>query len=121
VNPRYEANALATINGFLDLLESWTVTPEEASTLLGIPTTSLSDASSIQHSAYGPDLVERAIDLVAIGQALSNLFSEPDTALSWVKRPNRQYDELTALEFMLRGGARAISQVQRYLFAVSYT
>jgi uncharacterized protein (DUF2384 family) len=121
VNPRYEANALAAVNGCLDLLESWVVTPEEASTLLGIPTTSLSDARAILHSAYGPDVVERAIDIVAIGQALSNLFSEPDKAYGWVKRPNRQYDELTALEFMLRGGARAISQVQRYLFSVLYT
>ena len=121
MDPQYEANALVALVGCLDLLESWTVTPEEASILLGIPTTSLYDARAILHSAYGPDVVERAIELVAIGKALSNLFSEPVRAHGWVKRPNRQYDDLTALEFMLRGGARAISQVKRYLFAVLYT
>lgn len=103
----------------MKLFHHWGLKTRDQVALLGLSTKSRSLLSRYQRGeplSASQDQLDRASHLLAIHQALRNLFpGNRELAYSWVSTPNRRFEGRTPLQVMRDGGFLGVVTVRRYL------
>jgi len=106
------------LRAYFRLVELWGLTVEEARVLLGRPS-----RARLYHWKAGKvrglphDTVQRISYLLGIHKALQILYSDPQQADAWVRRPNAAFGGQIALERMLAGDVADLAAVRAHLDA----
>jgi len=111
-------DAVAALRGFFHIMDAWAVNSEDARVLLGSPAQRTYYAWRAGTAVRVPlDTLRRIGYVAGIYKALQILYSDPQIADSWVKRPNRAFGEQTPLERMCAGDVTDLAAVRAYLDA----
>lgn len=102
---------------FFSLADKWSLTTDQQINLLGAPARSTFFKWKKEGGLISPDTVERVSLLVSIYKALQIIFPNTDAADEWIRRPNKRFDNQSALDVMLRGKVTDIDIVRAYLDA----
>lgn len=102
----------------INLFNKWQVTDREAAVLLGdIAPRTYQRWKKGRLGRVGPDLAARLSNLMGIHKALQLLFADPQRGYGWLKRPNGDFADTSALEIMLNGQLTDLMRIRRYLDA----
>jgi uncharacterized protein (DUF2384 family) len=112
--PERSQNALDV---FFALAEEWSLTTDQQIRLLGSPARSTFFKWKREGGLISVDTKERISHLVSIYKALQILFPEPRRANEWLRRPNRFFDNHSALDALLGGSLTDIYRVRMYVDA----
>lgn len=99
----------------LNLFRLWSLTDENAATLLDLPIRSYRRWKSGEIGRIDRDAKARLSNLMGIHKALRIIFSEPLRGYAWIRAPNSAFGGRTALEVMLGGELTDLMRVRRYL------
>lgn len=112
--PEIEAMQRAVIN----LFDKWRLTDREAAVLLGdIAPRTYQRWKKGELGRVGPDLAARLSNLIGIHKALRLLFTDSQRGYGWIKHPNGDFAEASALDVMLKGQLTDLMRIRRYLDA----
>ena len=102
-----------------NLFAKWNLNTTEQLNLLGLSPSSRALLAKYRRGgalSNSRDMMDRAGWLLSIHKALRLLFPRnEELRYSWVKRRNRDFDNFTPLEVMMREGIIGIAKVSRYL------
>lgn len=104
--------------GFFRIMEHWGVDNQQARAILGAPAARSYfrwKAGEVAH--LSDDTVRRIGYVSGIWKALQILYSAPEQADAWVRRPNRFFGGQTPLERMTAGDVTDLAAVRAYLDA----
>lgn len=110
--------AAAMLRAVFTLFERWQLKSQEARALLGFPAErtfqrwKAGDVAAIPH-----DTVFRLGCLLGIHKALRYMFTAPERAYEWVRKPNSAFGGHSALDRMLQGAPTDLAAVRAYLDA----
>jgi hypothetical protein len=113
-----EAGIAAGLRAFFVIADRWDLSADEARALLGHPSRSTfynwknGDIGQVAHSF---DLASRLSYLLGIFKALEILYSRPEMAAAWVRRPNQAFGGRSALDHMRAGQMVDLAAVRTYL------
>ncbi|HWB45769.1 MAG TPA: MbcA/ParS/Xre antitoxin family protein [Hyphomicrobiaceae bacterium] len=113
-----EAGIAAGLRAFFAIADRWDLSTEEARALLGHPSRSTfynwknGDIGQVAHSF---DLASRLSYVLGIFKALEILYSRPELADAWVRRPNQAFGGQSAMERMRSGHMVDLAAVRSYL------
>ena len=111
-----EKTAQVALSVFFNITNAWGVKTDEQRVLLGSPATStLFKWKKGQVSKISQDTLERISYIMGIYKALGILFPTREQADAWVNKPNRDFNDESALLFMLKGSMINLSDTRRYL------
>jgi uncharacterized protein (DUF2384 family) len=99
------------------LAEEWSLTTDQQIRLLGSPARSTFFKWKKEGGLIPGDTLERISHMVSIYKALHILFSDPDRANAWLRRPNNYFEDHSALDVMLGGKVADIYRVRAYVDA----
>ena len=119
-SPRREPAAQAreaALGVFFGIAEEWGLTAEQQIRLLGSPARSTFFKWKKERGAVSGDVLERISHIVSLYKALSILFPEPARASAWLRRPNRYFEDRSALDIMMDGNVTDIYRVRAYVDA----
>jgi Protein of unknown function (DUF2384) len=116
-DPITQEEAAAMFRAVMKLLALWSVTDEQAATLLDMPLRTYRRWKAGDVGRIDRDGGARLSNLVGIHKALRIIFREPQRAYGWVNAANAAFDGRTALEVMLGGELTDLMRVRRYLDA----
>jgi hypothetical protein len=106
------------LRGFFQIMGSWGIAADDARILLGSPAERTYYAWRKGDGARVSEDTLRRIGYVAgIYKALQILYSAPDLADGWIKRPNRAFGGQTPLDRMRAGDVTDLAAVRAYLDA----
>ncbi len=109
-------DAQAALRGFFLIMKAWEVGAEEARVLLGGPAPRSFFAWRSGGGVRVPADTLRRIGYVSgIYKALQIVYSDPQLADSWVRRPNQAFGGQTPLARMLAGDVTDLAAVRAYL------
>ena len=101
---------------FFNIVDAWGVAEKDARVLLGKPSrATYYNWKSGQGGKLPHDTMERISYLIGIYKALQILFPDQAQADAWVTKPNKQFNNRTALQRMLGGNVADLYAVRRYL------
>ena len=106
----------AVKRGFFRIMDAWAIRDSDAQVLLGGPSRTTfyawkkGDGGKLSH-----DTLERVSYVLGIYKALQLLFSNPDQADAWMKKPNAAFGGQSALERALGGRVVDLAHVRQYL------
>lgn len=115
--PSADRQGLA-LQGFFGIMERWSVDNDAARAILGFPAERTffewkkGNASRLSH-----DTLRRIGYVAGIWKALQIIYSNPDLADSWVKRPNKAFAGQTPLARMTAGDVTDLAAVREYVDA----
>ena len=101
---------------FFRISELWSLSADQARTLLGAP--SRSTFFSWKKGEGGPlprDAFERVSYILGIYKGLQVLFPDPRQADAWITRPNEAFGGGSALDRMLGGNVADLHAVRSYV------
>ena len=107
--------AAAAFRAAINLFRLWSVTDEQAATLLDLPIRSYRRWKAGEIGRIDRDAKARLSNLIGIHKALRIIFSEPHRGYAWMRAPNSAFGGRTALEVMLGGELTDLMRVRRYL------
>ena len=113
--PISDEEAAATFRAAVNLFRLWSVTDEQAATLLDLPIRSYRRWKAGEIGRIDRDAKARLSNLIGIHKALRIIFSEPRRGYAWIQAPNSAFGGRTALEVMLGGEMTDLMRVRRYL------
>jgi len=113
--PISDEEAAAAFRAMLSLFLLWSVTDEQAATLLDLPIRSYRRWKAGEIGRIDRDSKARLSNLIGIHKALRIIFSEPHRGYAWIRAPNSAFGGRTALEVMLGGELTDLMRVRRYL------
>ncbi len=113
--PISDEEAAAAFRAALNLFRLWSVTDEQAATLLDLPVRSYRRWKAGEIGRIDRDAKARLSNLIGIHKALRIIFSEPHRGYAWIRAPNSAFGGRTALEVMLGGEMTDLMRVRRYL------
>ena len=104
----------------MSLFDRWNLSTEEQLNLLGLSPNSRALLTKYRkgQAAINPgrDTLDRVGWLLATHKALRLLYPENENIrYSWIKRRNRDFDNLTPLQIMTTEGMIGVAKVSRYL------
>lgn len=102
---------------FFRLAELWELTTDQQMKLLGSPARSTYFRWRKDGGDLSADTMERISHLGAIYKALQILLDTPEAADKWIRRPNRYFEGVSALDVMLGGSLSDIIRVRQYVDA----
>ena len=102
---------------FFVLAEKWSLTTDQQIRLLGSPARSTFFKWKKEGGLISEDTLERISHLLSIYKALQILFPDPDRADAWLRRPNKYFEDHSALDMMLGGKLSDIYRVRLYVDA----
>jgi hypothetical protein len=108
----------AGLRTFFRIADAWELSPDEAMVLLGSPPRStFYKWRSGDVGRVPPDTLERLSHLFGVYGALHSIFSAPERADGWVRRPNQAaaFGGRSALDRMLDGRVADLWEVRRHL------
>lgn len=103
---------------FFNIMKAWGVKTKEQMVLLGKPAESTFynwKKGKVVHLSQ--DTLERISYILGIYKALGILFPTRSQADAWPKKPNKAFNDQTALAFMLQGSMVHLIDMRRYLDA----
>lgn len=101
-----------------NIMEAWNLKAKEQIVLLGRPAEStFYNWKKGKVSTLSQDTLERISYILGIYKALGVLFPTRAQADAWPKKPNKAFNNQSALEFMLKGSMIHLSDMRRYLDA----
>ena len=106
-----------TLEIFSNISEAWGLTTDQQIALLGSPARSTFFKWKKEGGLLPIDTQERLSHLFSIYKALEILIPDGQLADSWMKRPNRFFNDESALEHALSGRLAGLYEVRRYLDA----
>jgi hypothetical protein len=113
-----DREAAAMLRAVLTLFEKWQLKPAEIRVLLGSPSErTLQRWRAGQIAAVPHDTQFRLGCLLGIHKALRFMFTAPERAYAWVRKPNEAFGGLSALAKMLQGAPTDLAQVRQFLDA----
>ena len=104
---------------FFRIAETWQLSVEQAKILLGRPSKATfhrwkrGEGGALKH-----DTLQRLSYVLGIYRALQVLYSRPELADGWIKRPNAAFGGASALDRMLGGDVTDLAAARNYLDAV---
>lgn len=108
----------AALRGFFAIMQAWGLTAEDARALLGLPAERTFYTWRAGNAVRVPmDTLRRIGYIAGIYKALELLYSDPQLADNWIKRPNRAFGEQTPLQRMRAGDVTDLAAVRSYLDA----
>lgn len=111
-----EAAALARAT--MNLFRAWQLSDSEARTLLGdMAQRTWARWKEGNIGRIDRDLRARMGILMGIHKALRHLFTDPVRGYAWIKKPNSAFEDLSALDVMMRGDITDLIDLRRYLDA----
>jgi Protein of unknown function (DUF2384) len=114
----FERRDEVALAAFFRLAELWGLTIEEARVLLGRPSRArLYNWKGGRIRGLPHDTLQRISYLLGVHKALQILYSDPDLADAWVRRPNAAFGGQSALERMLAGDVSDLAAVRAHLDA----
>jgi Protein of unknown function (DUF2384) len=113
--PISDEEAAATFRAALNLFRLWSLTDEQAATLLDLPVRSYRRWKAGEIGRMDRDTKARLSNLIGIHKALRTIFSEPHRGYAWMQATNSAFGGRTALEVMLGGEMTDLIRVRRYL------
>jgi hypothetical protein len=113
--PISDEEAAAAFRAAVNLFRLWSITDEQAGTLLDLPIRSYRRWKAGDIGRIDRDAKARLSNLIGIHKALRIIFSEPHRGYAWVRAPNSAFGGRTALEVMLGGEMTDLMRVRRYL------
>lgn len=116
-DPITQEEGEAMFRAALNLFGKWSVTDDQAATLLDMPLRSYRRWKAEGPGRISRDGRARLSNLLGIHKALRIIFSEPQRGYGWVRAANRAFAGASALEVMLGGELTDIMRVRRYLDA----
>jgi hypothetical protein len=109
----------AAKRAFFRIMHAWGVDDGEARVLLGSPSRStFYNYKRGEGGALSADTLERISYLLGIYKALQLLFTQPDQADAWMRKPNAAFGGRSSLEHALGGKVVDLAAVRSYLDAV---
>jgi uncharacterized protein (DUF2384 family) len=102
---------------FFDLAEIWDLNTDQQMKLLGSPARSTYFRWRKDGGEVSTDVLERISHLGSIYKALMILLDTPESAVKWLRKPNRYFDGATALDILLNGTLTDIIKVRHYVDA----
>lgn len=103
----------------LALFEHWGLSDAQAAILLGgVSTRTLARWRKREYGRLTLDQCDRISHLLGIHKALRIIFTDAERAYTWVKKPNRNLGDKSALDVMLAGHMRHIERIRLYLDSV---
>ncbi len=115
--PITQEEAAAMFRAVLNLFGKWSLTDEQAATLLDMPLRSYRRWKGEGAGRISRDGRARLSNLMGIHKALRIIFAEPPRGYAWIKAANDVFDGASALDVMLGGELTDIMRVRRYLDA----
>jgi hypothetical protein len=113
-----EAEAAALSRATVKLFSHWRISDVEARILLGgISEKSWDLLKGGDTSAIEQEALTRMAVLMGIHAGLRHLFVDTSRGYDWVKKPNANFDGLSALDVMKRGDLADLLVVREYLNA----
>ena len=116
-DPITQEEGEAMFRAALNLFGKWSVTDDQAATLLDMPVRSYRRWRAEGPGRISRDGRARLSNLLGIHKALRIIFSEPQRGYGWVRAANRAFAGASALDVMLGGELTDIMRVRRYLDA----
>jgi uncharacterized protein (DUF2384 family) len=106
------------LEGFFGIMAKWNVEPKLARRILGMPRERTFYAwKKGKVSRLSEDTMRRIGYVSGIWKALEILYSNPELADTWVKRPNKSFGGQTPLERMAAGDVTDLAAVRAYVDA----
>jgi len=106
------------LEGFFGIMTKWNVEPKVARRILGMPRERTFYAwKKGKVSRLSEDTMRRIGYVAGIWKALEILYSNPEQADTWVKRPNKSFGGQTPLERMAAGDVTDLAAVRAYVDA----
>ncbi|MBA6414555.1 MULTISPECIES: antitoxin Xre/MbcA/ParS toxin-binding domain-containing protein [Alteromonadales] len=103
---------------FFKIMETWAVPQDTQLILLGnLPLSNFLNAKKGKFTEINLDVIRKIACLIGIYKFLRILFHSKTQADTWIHRPNKAFENLSALEFMLKDDKKNIDQVYIYLRA----
>jgi uncharacterized protein (DUF2384 family) len=102
---------------FFKIAELWSLSTDDQIKLLGSPARSTFFKWKKEGGLISADTQERISHVVSIFKALQIVLPEPKAADGWIRRPNKFFDNHSALDVMLGGQMADIYQVRSYIDA----
>jgi hypothetical protein len=104
---------------FFRIMQAWGVDDAEARILLGSPSRStFYNYKRGEGGALSADTLERISYVLGIYKALKLLFTNPQQADAWIRKPNAAFGGRSALDHALGGKVVDLAAVRVYLDAV---
>ncbi|MCP4601260.1 MAG: DUF2384 domain-containing protein [Proteobacteria bacterium] len=101
---------------FFNISRAWGVNDTDARVLLGQPSrATYYNWKKGQGGKLPHDTLERISYIIGIYKALQILFPSPAQADAWVSKPNRHFNDRSALQRMLSGNVADLHAVRSYL------
>ena len=107
----------AALETFLRIADGWGLTTDQQIILLGSPARSTFFKWKKEGGALTGDTLERISHIFSIYKCLNILIPDPKMADEWMRRPNRYWNNQSAVDRMLSGTMADIIDVRRYLDA----
>ena len=106
----------AVKRAFFRIMDAWEIRDPEARTLLGKPSrTTFYAWKKGEGGKLSHDTLERVSYVLGIYKALQLLFSNPEQADAWMKKPNAAFGGQSALAHALGGRVVDLAHVRQYL------
>lgn len=110
--------AKVALKVFFNIMNEWNVKNQDQITLLGKPgTTTFYNWKKGQATSLSVDTMERISYIMGIYKALGILFPTREQADAWIKKPNKHFNNESALDYMLKGSMVHLNDMRRYLDA----
>jgi len=116
-DPINDEEGEAMLQAIFNLFQKWSITDDEAATLLDLPVRTYRRWKAGQPGRLNRDLKARLSNLLGIHKALRIIFVEPQRTYDWIKARNKAFGNQTALDIMLGGDLTDLMRVRRYLDA----
>ena len=101
---------------FFNIVDAWGVDDSNARVLLGRPSrTTFYNWKKGKGGKLPHDTMERISYIIGIYKALQILFPNPSQADAWISKPNKDFNNCSALERMLGGNVADLHAVRSYL------
>ena len=106
------------LEGFFNIMERWSVDNAIARRILGSPAErTFYEWKKGKVGRMPEDTLRRIGYIAGIWKALHIVYSQPDLADSWIKRPNAFFGGQTPLERMAAGDVTDLAAVRSYIDA----
>lgn len=115
-----DAETLALLRAFFNLVERWQLSDRQGRILMGDPaarTYARWKTRQVEPSRVSRDTRERLSILMGIHASLRHLFREPSRGYQWLRKPNQAFGGASALDRLLAGSIADLAAVRSYLDA----
>ena len=114
-SPISDEEGEAMFKAAVALFKSWSLTDEQASTLVDMPLRTYRRWKAGDIGRLSRDGKARLSNLMGIHKALRMIFRDPERSYAWISSGNSVFGGKSALDIMLNGELTDIMRIRRFL------